>query len=108
MTDDAVIAVIRNVHKGGVTAGDDERVKRRFQFGRDEIICGNVTVNMMDGYERFASRICQPLCKRKTDKQCADKPRCIGHGDRVDVVKGDICLCERFRHYAAYRLRVSA
>ena len=70
-----------------VSAGGDQRRKGWCQFRKSEIVCGNVSANMMDRDQRFSGCEGKSLCKIDTDQQRTDQPRRVGNGNRIHGIQ---------------------
>ena len=65
--DNMEIRVVAHLDYVAVTAGHDEREKRRFKVGVGYIVRRDMRAQMMHGHERFVRRKCESLCKIHAD-----------------------------------------
>ena len=82
---DGHIRVIRHVHDQRVTAGDGQGHKGRLQLRKRQIVCGDMTADVVHRDQRHAQSVGGGLGKADAHQYRADKPRRIGDGHRVDV-----------------------
>ena len=76
-------------------AGDHQTQERRFQFGVSQIVCSNVSPDVMNGDQWHIQCHGRSFCKIDSHQHGADQARCIGDRHRVDVAPGQAGLCQR-------------
>lgn len=64
-------------------------------------------LNMVNRVERLVFRESKRSSSKSTDKQTANKPRCVRHGYSVNIVPAQICLSECFIYNRVYNLYVA-
>ena len=118
--EDAHFRVILHVHDQTVSAGNDKADERRLQLRIRQIICRNMSADVMHRHQRHIQRKGRRLRKVHANQNCADQPRRIGHGDRINVLPRQLrslegLICQRvdclnvlprgdLRHHAAVKL----
>ena len=82
-TDDLQISIAAYIYDKRIAAGNGKAKKRRLKLGVCYVISSNMAFYVVNRNKRHikAKRNC--LCKVKTDKHGADKPRCIGNGNSI-------------------------
>ena len=73
-----------------------------------EVVRGDVSRDVVDGYQRLARGKGEPLCEVDADEQGSDETRGIGHGYAVEVGELDISVRERLAGHTENVLAVAA
>ena len=68
-----------------VASRNDCAYKRRLKLRESDIVCGDMSPDMMHGNKRHIKRHCQALGKTYTNEKGADKPRRIRHSNSVNI-----------------------
>lgn len=102
------IGVAADIDKDSVAAGYGKAQERRLQLRIRKVVCRDMAADMVHRYERHIQREGAGFCKVHTDKDGADKPRRIRHGDRVDVLTGYTGRLYRLLRKYGYRLHMAA
>ena len=114
--EDAELRIVLHVDDHAVPAGHDETEKRRLQLRIGQIVCRNVSPDVMHRHERHAEPQRREFREVHPDKHRADQPRRIRHGNRVDLLPrhgraGKRLVCQRvncFNMLARGQLRHNA
>ena len=86
----------------------DQAKIRRFKLRVRDIVCGNVTCDMVNRHKRLACTHCKSLCKAYSHEKCTDKSRSIGHCNSVDIVHCAVCFFKSGFCHPSYVLRMTA
>ena len=106
--EDAELRIVLHVDDHAVPAGHDETEKRRLQLRIGQIVCRNVSPDVMHRHERHAEPQRREFREVHPDKHRADQPRRIRHGHGVDVAARKLCLLQRLIREAVDGLDVLA
>ena len=90
-----IVAVGIHAGKVAVPAADHQAQERRLQVRRGQEIGADMSFDMVDGDERQARGIAQPLHAVDAGEQRAHQPRPVGHGQCVHVRKGHARFLKR-------------
>ena len=86
----------------GMSAGYDQAHKRWFQIRMFNIIGRNMSLDMMDSYQRQFFRIADCLRFCHSHQQCSNQTRAIGDSDSIQILQRNICLCQCLFYYLIY------
>ena len=112
-----VFAIIGHIHQMRMTAGNHQRHIRRFKILIFNVVCTDMSFDVMDTHKGFICRKSKGLGFCQTYQQRPHQTWAISHTDGVNVLQCDACflqsLCDNtingfdmfpgcdFRHYAA-------
>ena len=102
------IRIAADVDKDRVATGYGKAQERRLQLRIRKVIRRDMAADMVHRYERHVQREGAGFGKVHADKDGADKPRCIRHGNRVDVLPGYTGGLYRLLREYGYRLHMAA
>ena len=98
-SDDLILPVILHHDKMRVSAGCHKAHKRRLQLLMFDIICADMSADMMHTNQRKSGRKADCLRLRYTDQQCADQSGAVGDGDGCNIPQRQLRLRKRlFNH----------
>ena len=90
-----IFSVIRHFYQMGMSAGRHKTEKRRFQIRMFNIVCRNMSLDMVHADQRKVPRKCDRLRLRNANQQRADQPRPVGHAHGVDIIQRHIRFFQR-------------
>lgn len=90
--EDAELRIVLHVDDHAVPAGHDETEKRRLQLRIGQIVCRNVSPDVMHRHERHAEPQRREFREVHPDKHRADQPRRIRHGHGAESPRVS-CAC---------------
>ena len=89
-----------------MSAGYDQADKRRLQIRVFNIVCRDMTFNMMHTHKWFFRRKGNGFRLSHANKQRTDQPWSVGHADCIDVIQSHLCIFQRLGYYLVDLLNV--